>query len=77
MRIELVQAHDAANYSGVDLRVAAPASTALMSIRQLRDLRDTLTIVPTVADACRSEEAALPAQMRVPPASSVKVSKMP
>jgi anti-anti-sigma factor len=47
----LIQAHDAANYSGVDLLLATPPSTALLSIWQLRDLRDTLTIVPTLADA--------------------------
>jgi anti-anti-sigma factor len=47
----LVQAHDAACDLGVDLRLATPQSAALMSIWQLRDLRDTLTIVPTVAAA--------------------------
>jgi anti-anti-sigma factor len=46
----LVQAHDAARDLGVDLCLAVPPSTALMSVWQLRDLRDTLTIVPTIAD---------------------------
>jgi anti-anti-sigma factor len=47
----LIQAHDTACNLGVDLRLAVPPSTALLSIWQLRDLRDTLTIVPTVTDA--------------------------
>jgi anti-anti-sigma factor len=47
----LIQAHDAASNLGIDLRLAVPPSTALMSIWQLRDLRGTLKIVPTVAAA--------------------------
>jgi anti-anti-sigma factor len=54
----LVQAHDTACNLGVDLFLAVPPTSALMSIWQLRDLRDTLTIVPTVADARTSIRAA-------------------
>ena len=54
----LIQAHDTAYHLGVELRLAAQPSAALMSIWRLRDLRDTLTIVPTVADARTSIRAA-------------------
>jgi anti-anti-sigma factor len=57
----LIQAHDAACNLGVDLHLAAPPSATLMSIWQLRDLRDTLKIVPTVAAARRHEKAAITA----------------
>jgi anti-anti-sigma factor len=53
----LIQAHDAAQQVGVDLRVAVPPSAALLGIWRLRDLRDTLKIAPTAAAARTSIHA--------------------